>query len=45
MPTLRTKQDRIDSGQKGWKKPGEQGGMSVTGEDQRQAFIQQMNER
>lgn len=38
------KQDRIDSGQKGWKKPGEQGGMSVTGETT-QAFIKRMNVR
>ena len=38
------KQDRIDSGQKGWKKPGEQGGMSVTGEAN-QAFIKRMNVR
>lgn len=38
------RQDRIDSGQKGWKKPGEQGGMSVTGEAT-QAFIKRMNVR
>ena len=38
------KQDRIDTGQKGWKKPGEQGGMSVTGETT-QAFIKRMNVR
>ena len=38
------KQDRIDSGQKGWKRPGEQGGMSVTGETT-QAFIKRMNVR
>ena len=38
------KQDRIDSGQKGWKKPGEQGGMSVTGETT-QAFIKRMHVR
>jgi len=37
-------QDRINTGQKGWKKPGEQGGMSVTGKETH-AYIQQMNTR
>mgnify|MGYP006138940755 FL=1 len=37
-------QDRINTGQKGWKKPGDQGGMSVTGKET-YAYIQQMNTR